>query len=149
DRENGRWQLPGRRLFFAAMKQQSPKRKMATRKKATRAQLVVVDGDGAHTDKRVAIPPGERQLSFGERWSYAPAPEASDYIKLRTRYQLFIGGKFVAPCSRKYFDSINPATEEKLAEIAEADQRDVAAAVSAARRAHENVWRKMPGRERG
>src|SRR5213076_395886 len=45
--------------------------------------------------------------------------------------------------------SINPATEEKLAEIAEASEKDVAAAVAAARRAYDNVWSKMPGRERG
>ena len=60
----------------------------------------------------------KRRLNFGERWSYAPAPEANNYIKLRDRYQLFIDGKFVPPKSGKYFDSINPATEEKLAEIA-------------------------------
>src|SRR5439155_17932517 len=115
----------------------------AKRKKSSRAQLIVLDGDGARGDRRVAVPPSERRLSFGERWSYAPAPEASDYIKLRPRYELFIGGKFVVPKSRKYFDSINPATEEKLAEIAEASEKDVAAAVSAARRAYDNVWSKM------
>ena len=49
----------------------------------------------------------------------------------------------------KYFESINPATEEKLTEIAEADARDVDRAVKAARRAYEKVWSKMPGRERG
>ena len=42
-----------------------------------------------------------------------------DYIKTRAAVSsLFIDGKFVAPQSGKYFDSINPATEEKLAEIA-------------------------------
>jgi len=95
------------------------------------------------------LPPDERRLSFGEKWSYAPAPEASDYIRLKPRYQLFIGGKFVAPQTGKYFDSINPATEERLAEIAEADARDVDLAVKSARRAYRNVWSKMPGRERG
>src|SRR5256885_5956927 len=98
---------------------------------------------------RVALPPSERRLNFGERWSYAPAPEASNYIKLRPRYQLFINGKFVAPRSGKYFDSINPATEEKLADIAEADARDVDLAVKSARRAYKNVWGKTPPRERG
>ena len=88
-------------------------------------------------------------MSFGEKWSYAPTPEASDYIRLKPRYQLFIGGKFVAPQTGKYFDSINPATEERLAEIAEADARDVDLAVKSARRAYSNVWSKMPGRERG
>ena len=58
-------------------------------------------------------------------------------------------GNFVAPHSGKYFDSINPATEERLAEIAEADAHDVDLAVKAARRAHRRVWSKLPGRERG
>jgi len=65
------------------------------------------------------------KLNFGDRWDYAPAPEAHSYIKLKPKYQLFIGGKFVAPRSGKYFDSINPATEEEtLAEIADANARD-------------------------
>ena len=61
---------------------------------------------------------------------------------------MFIGGKFVAPRSGEYFDSVNPATEEKLAEIAQGND-DVDLAVKAARRAYKNVWTKMPGRERG
>jgi len=99
--------------------------------------------------RRAALPPGDRRLNFGDRWSYAPAPEASNYIKTQPKYRLFIGGKFVAPRSGKYFDSINPATEEKLAEIAEAEEHDVDLAVKSARRAYKNVWSKMPGRERG
>jgi aldehyde dehydrogenase (NAD+) len=96
-----------------------------------------------------ALSPNERRLNFGERWAYAPAPEQSDYVRIKPRYQLFIGGKFRAPHSGAHFDSINPATEEKLAEIAEADAYDVDLAVKAARRAHRQVWSKMPGRERG
>src|SRR5919197_1269252 len=84
------------------------------RKKSQRSEIVVLERDGARADTRMAVPPGDRSLSFGERWSYAPAPEASNYIKLRPRYQLFINGKFVAPRSGKYFDSINPATADKL-----------------------------------
>ncbi|MGI8955613.1 MAG: aldehyde dehydrogenase family protein [Chthoniobacterales bacterium] len=93
--------------------------------------------------------PEDRRLNFGERWAYAPAPERSDYIQIKPRYSLFIDGKFRAPHSGKYFDSINPATEGKLAEIAEADAHDVDLAVKAARRAHRKVWSKVPGRERG
>ena len=63
------------------------------------------------------LAPNERSLNFGERWPYAPAAEQSDYIKIKSRYQLFIDGKFRAPHSGAHFDSINPATEEKLAEI--------------------------------
>ena len=53
------------------------------------------------------------------------------------------------PHSGKHFDSINPATEDKITEIALGDAEDVDIAVKAARRAYEKVWSKMPGRERG
>src|SRR5256885_360241 len=118
-------------------------------RKKSRSNLVVLSRNAPATHERVALPLSERRLNFGDRWSYAAAPEANDYIKLQKRYPLFIGGKFVAPKSGKYFDSINPATEEKLAEIAEADARDVDLAVRSARRAHNNIWGKMSGRERG
>src|SRR4051812_12522145 len=119
------------------------------RKKKSRSDLVLLSRNPPAIQERVSLPLSERRLNFGDRWSYAPAPESSDYIKLQKRYQLFINGKFVAPKSGKYFPSINPATEEQLAEIAEANAADVGLAVSAARRAYKNVWSKMPGRERG
>src|SRR3954463_15907498 len=118
-------------------------------RKKSRSDLVVLPRIAVIPHDRVALAVSQRHLSFGDKWSYAPAPEAHEHIKLQKRYPLFIGGKFVAPKSGKYFDSINPATEEKLAEIAEANAKDVGAAVSAARRAYKKVWSKMPGRERG
>ena len=118
---------------------------MPRKLKLTKA-IVVRETNG---DQRIALPPNERKLSFGDRWNYAPAPETNSYIQLKKRYPLFIDGKFVAPHSEKYFASINPATEEKLAEIAEGDAHDIDRAVKAARRAYTNVWSKMPGRERG
>jgi aldehyde dehydrogenase (NAD+) len=87
------------------------------------------------------------QLIFGDLWEYDPAPETAD-PKLKSRYDLFIGGKFVAPKSGKYFDSINPATEEVLAEIALANQADVDAAYQAAQKAF-GPWSRLPGAERG
>ena len=78
-------------------------------------------------------------MKFGDKWEYAPAPEDHKHIPIAPRHQLFINGRFVAPRSGKWFDSINPATEEKLTEIAEADGRDVDAAVQAARRAFNGV----------
>ncbi|HEY6462998.1 MAG TPA: aldehyde dehydrogenase family protein [Polyangiaceae bacterium] len=87
-------------------------------------------------------------LDFGRAWEYAPAPEATDHVTIAPRQELFVGGKWVAPRSGKYFDTINPATEDKLAEVAEADERDVDDAVQAARRAYDRVWSKMPGKER-
>ena len=62
-------------------------------------------------------------------WEYAPSLESTDHVKVASRYELFIGGKFVQPHSKRYFETINPATEETLAEIAEADAEDVDRAV--------------------
>ncbi|HUP64781.1 MAG TPA: aldehyde dehydrogenase family protein [Thermoanaerobaculia bacterium] len=85
---------------------------------------------------------------FGVAWEYSTSREAIDHVRFRPRYGLFIGGKFVAPKSGRWFDTINPATEEKLAEIAEAGEADVDAAVKEARRAHDKVWRKTRPAER-
>ncbi len=81
-------------------------------------------------------------------WEYATAPESSDIVRLEDRYGLFIGGEFVEPKSGKYFPTINPATEEPLAEVAEAGPEDVDLAVKAARGAQEQHWRGLPGTER-
>lgn len=116
-------------------------------RKKNRSELVVLEPNG-HGGREI-VPVKERTLRFGDKWSYAPAPEANNYIQLKSRYQHFIGGKFAATHSGKYFASINPATEEKLAEIADGDAHDVDRAVKAARAAYKNVWSKMPGRERG
>ena len=62
---------------------------------------------------------------------------------------MFIGGKWVKPKSGKYFATINPATEQKIADIAEAGQADVDAAVKAAKKAYDTVWSKLSGKERG
>ena len=88
------------------------------------------------------------ELKFNTGWKYAPSPESKSHIRLKDRYDLFIGGKFVKPSSGNYFDTINPATEEKIAEIAEANTTDVDKAVKAARTALEKVWKKMPAKER-
>ncbi len=50
---------------------------------------------------------------------------------------------------RQYFDTINPASEKKLARVARADAADVDRAVAAARRAWQRTWSKMPPAERG
>jgi aldehyde dehydrogenase (NAD+) len=81
-------------------------------------------------------------------WGYAPAPEATDHVKLREEYGLLIGGHWVAPLSASTFKTINPATEEVLAVIAEAGEEDVDAAVKAARTAYTKVWSKTSGAER-
>jgi aldehyde dehydrogenase (NAD+) len=81
-------------------------------------------------------------------WEYAQARESSEIVRVADRYGLFIGGEFVEPRSRRWFTTVNPATEEPLAEIAEAGPEDVGLAVDAARRAFGEDWSTMPGRER-
>jgi len=90
----------------------------------------------------------EVKVNFNTSWEYAPAPESKDHVRLKDRYDLFINGKFTAPVSGKYFDTINPATEKKIAEVAEAGTDDVQLAVKAARNSYEHTWSKMPARER-
>jgi aldehyde dehydrogenase (NAD+) len=87
------------------------------------------------------------ELIFGDLWEFDPAPETAD-PKLKPRYDLFINGEFVPAKSGKYFDSINPANEQKLAEIALAGKDDVDAAYAAAQKAFDTTWGRMPGRER-
>src|SRR5271154_1339884 len=80
-------------------------------------------------------------------WTYAPAPESTDIVQLRDRYDLFIGGEWVAPQDGEVFTTISPRDEEPLAQVAQAGPDDVAAAVAAAREAF-GSWSKLPGSER-
>jgi aldehyde dehydrogenase (NAD+) len=81
-------------------------------------------------------------------WDYAPAPESADVVSIAPRYGLFIGGEFVPPADGGSFATLNPATEEPLAEVAQAGPPDVDRAVAAARRAYEGPWGATPGRDR-
>jgi aldehyde dehydrogenase (NAD+) len=81
-------------------------------------------------------------------WEYADAPESTEIVRLQDRYGLFIGGELVEPKSGRWFETIDPATEESLAEVPEAGPEDVDLAVSAARTAFEDRWRPLPGTER-
>ncbi|WP_327032918.1 aldehyde dehydrogenase family protein [Micromonospora ureilytica] len=81
-------------------------------------------------------------------FEYAPAPESRSVVDLKPSYGLFIDGKFVDPADGGSFKSINPASEEVLAEVAEAGAQDVERAVRAARKAYDKVWGPMPGRDR-
>jgi len=51
-------------------------------------------------------------------WDYAPAPEARDLVQLRERYGIFVGGKWIEP--KETYTTIDPASEEPLAEIGQA-----------------------------
>ena len=90
----------------------------------------------------------QNTLAFNDGWQYAPAPESADHITVDEQYDLFIGGRFVAPEEGRYFETINPATEEQLSSVALATQADVDRAVKAARKAYSGPWSKMKAPER-
>ncbi|HEY5559262.1 MAG TPA: aldehyde dehydrogenase family protein [Steroidobacteraceae bacterium] len=88
-------------------------------------------------------------LQFDTDWKYSAAPESTEHVRIDRQYELFIGGQFVAPHARQYFETINPATEKVLARVARAGRKDVDRAVAAARRAHERTWSRLKPAERG
>ena len=57
-------------------------------------------------------------------WEYAPAPESRDVVTLKPRHGLFIDGREVQATGGAVFASVNPATEEVLAEVAKASPAD-------------------------
>ena len=84
--------------------------------------------------------------STASMWEYAPAPERTP-LEIDDRYGLFINGEFRSPNSRRWFESLNPATGEVLSKVANANQQDVDDAVSAARQALPS-WSRLSGQER-
>ncbi len=80
-------------------------------------------------------------------FDYAPAPESRAVVSLRSSYGLFVDGRFTAG-SGPTGKTVNPATEEVLAEVETAGPADVARAVAAARRAQTEVWGPMAPAER-
>jgi aldehyde dehydrogenase (NAD+) len=81
-------------------------------------------------------------------WEYAPAPQERGIVTIAPSYGLFVNGEFAPAADGRTFGTVNPATEEPLAEVALAGQQDVDRAVRAARAAFENVWGPMPGAQR-
>ena len=79
---------------------------------------------------------------------YAPAPESTAILNLKKSYGLFIDGEFVDGHGTA-FSTISPATEKQIAQIANANAKDVDAAVAAARRSYDRVWSRMSGADRG
>ena len=64
--------------------------------------------------------------------------------------KLLIDGKFVESADGRSFATINPATEEKIADVAEGAARDIDLAIKSARQAFDSgPWRKATARERG
>ncbi|MFC4530027.1 aldehyde dehydrogenase family protein [Sphaerisporangium dianthi] len=81
-------------------------------------------------------------------FEYAPAPESRDIVDIRPSYGLFINGEWVDSLGDERDKTVNPASEEVLSEFTLATDADVDRAVSAARKAYESVWGRLPGRER-
>jgi aldehyde dehydrogenase (NAD+) len=80
-----------------------------------------------------AVEKQRRGVPATDGWEYAPSPESREIVSFEERYGLFIGGEEVSPRSRSWFTTVSPATEEPLAEVAQAGAKDVAIAVDAAR----------------
>ena len=80
-------------------------------------------------------------------YDFTPETAAGEF--LRKPHQLLIDGHRVPSSSGRTFKSLNPATEEVIATIAEGNEADVDRAVAAARRAFEGPWRTMRAAERG
>jgi aldehyde dehydrogenase (NAD+) len=79
-------------------------------------------------------------------WTYAPAPESREIVRIEERYGLYVGGEWLEPAET--YTTISPATEEPLAEVAQATPEEVARAVDAARDAYENGWSDLAPSER-
>ena len=74
--------------------------------------------------------------------------EVAAFLKGQPK-KLFIGGRWVDSAGGKTFDSIDPATGEVVARVAEAGAEDVDRAVAAARKSFERgIWRDLPPAER-
>src|SRR5438034_2340449 len=89
------------------------------------------------TKDRAPVPAG---------WEYATAPESREIVTLRERYGYFVGGEWLEPAET--YTTIDPASEEPLAEVGQATDQEVGQAVAAARDAFENGWSELPGSER-
>src|SRR5882724_8030059 len=83
---------------------------------------------------------------------YGPAPEdpkeSLAWLDARQRrFGHFIGGEWRAPVEGKYFETADPSTGEKLADVAQGSVADVDAAVKAARAALAG-WQRLSSHER-
>lgn len=81
-------------------------------------------------------------------FEYVPSLESTSVVKIKEKNGLFINGEFCDPLTSSYFPTVNPATGETLASIAEASSQDVNLAVQAAKNAFQKTWSKVPGTER-
>jgi aldehyde dehydrogenase (NAD+) len=118
-------------------------------RRSTHASTVTVRAVQSKDVGRGTSSPATWGLGDGQAipWEYAPAPESRDVVSIASRYGMYIGGRDVAATGGATFTTLDPATEEPLAEVARADPKDVDKAVAAARKAFRS-WGSMAGRER-
>jgi aldehyde dehydrogenase (NAD+) len=79
---------------------------------------------------------------------YVPSLEGRDIVEVRARYGLVIGGEEQDAAEGATLATIDPASGDHIAEVAEGGPEDVDRAVAAARRAYEEVWRDLSPRTR-
>jgi len=88
----------------------------------------------------------QADMSDRNPFEYAPAPESRAIVDIKSSYGLFINGEWVE--AGQSFKTVSPSTEEVLAEVSDAGEAEVGAAVKAARRAYVRTWSKLAGRDR-
>ncbi|HWB78875.1 MAG TPA: aldehyde dehydrogenase family protein [Nannocystaceae bacterium] len=87
-----------------------------------------------------------------ESMEYGPAPEsasaAQGWLRAHSgKFDLYIDGRWIAPKTGQWFDTIDPTRNAVLAQVAQAGKDDVDDAVAAARRA-QPLWAALPGHQR-
>ncbi|MBD66690.1 MAG: betaine-aldehyde dehydrogenase [Halobacteriovoraceae bacterium] len=90
----------------------------------------------------------KQKTKKGMVFEYSEAPESMK-VEIAKKYENYIGGKFVAPKSGKYFETTNPGTGEVLTKLALSFKEDVDSAVKAARKAFKGEWSELSASERG
>lgn len=108
--------------------------------------VLLIGKNLSRMDYQVKPPAGNRSEFRPATWEYAKSPESKEHVKLKDRYDLFIGGKWVK--SKKYFETINPSNEETIAAVAYASPGDVDKAVRAADDAYRKIWSKVLPKEK-
>ncbi len=71
--------------------------------------------------------------------------ELSQQIRIRPRYDNFIGGQWVAPVKGQYFTNLTPVTGKPLCEVARSTAEDIELALDAAHKA-KDAWGKTSRR---
>ncbi|MBV8563018.1 MAG: aldehyde dehydrogenase family protein, partial [Actinobacteria bacterium] len=90
--------------------------------------------------------PSGGEVAVPQDWTYAPAPESRDIVRLQERYGHFVGGRWLE--ASETYETISPASEEPLALVGQGTEEDVNRAVTAAREAFADGWSNLPGSER-